>query len=107
MQIDQFFQSIGATQVGPKWKSTYEVPDFYLRDLEERAGGAPTIEQGPEGIALVFKFTDGQVMIMARHGSDDCIRGAGAFAVRYDTRGERTAWIANAGPVQIVQPPSD
>ena len=103
MKIDQFFQSIGATQFGPKWKSTYEVPDFYLRDLEKQAGGAPTIKQGPEGIALVFKFTDGQVMIMARHGSDDCIRGALAFAARYNTSREGTAWIAKAGPVELIE----
>ena len=83
------------------------MPDTYLVDFEQKAGAAPTIQQGPEGTALVFPFTDGRVMIMARHGSDDCIRGAGAFAVRYDTRGEGTSWIANAGPVQIVQPPSD
>ena len=107
MEIDQFLQSIGARQFGPKEQSTYRLPDTTRVELEERAGSAPTIEQGPEGIALVFKFTDGQAMIMARHGSDDCIRGALAFAARYDTRGEGTAWIANAGPVQIVQPPSD
>ena len=108
MQIDQFFQSIGAKQFGPKGQSTYRLPDTTRLELEERAGSAPTIGQGPdEGIGLYFQFTDGSVIIMSRHGSEDCNRGALAFAARYDARGEGTSWIANAGPVQIVQPPSD
>lgn len=108
MEIDQFLQSIGARQFGPKGKSTYRVPDTYRLDLEEKAGAAPTIGQGPEGTALVFQFTDGWVMIMARHGSDDCIRGAQAFAARSLVQGRGNAWIAHAGPVEVIeQPPSN
>ncbi len=82
MQIRQFLQSIAASQLGPKSKITYEVPDTYRSDLEEKAGAAPTIQQGDKGMALIFQFTDGQVMIMAEHGSDDCIRGATAYVAR-------------------------
>ena len=106
MEIDQFLQSIGARQFGPKWKSTYRVPDTYPLDLEEKAGTAPTIQQGPEGTALLFQFTDGLVMIMARHGSDDCIRGALAYAARYVAQGQGNAWIAYAGPVERIEQPS-
>ena len=59
---------------------------FDAIDLEEKAGAAPTIQQGPEGTALVFQFTDGRVMIMARHGSDNCIRGATAYVARSNPR---------------------
>ena len=108
MEIDQFLQSIGARQFGPKGKSTYRVPDTTRLKLEKRAGNAPTIGQGPEGIGLCFQFTDGWVMIMARHGSDDCIRGAQAFAARYVAQGQGNAWIAHAGPVEVIeQPPSN
>lgn len=86
MQIDQFLRSIAARQFGPKGKYTYRVPHTYLLDLEQKAGAAPTIKQGPEGTALIFQFTDGQVMIMARHGSDDCIRGAAAYVARSNHR---------------------
>ncbi len=106
MEIDQFLQSIGARQFGPKWKSTYRVPDTYRLDLEEKAGAAPTIGQGPdEGLGLYFQFTDGSVIIMSRHGSEDCIRGALAFAARYDARGEGTHWIAKAELIEHL--PSD
>lgn len=86
MQIGQFLQSIAASRLGPKSKSTYQLPDTYPLDLEEKAGAAPAIHLGPKGTALVFQFTDGRVMIMARHGSDDCIRGATAYVARSNPR---------------------